>query len=46
MFYGFFRGIGEVKVSIILTVVSQGIRVVLAYGLAHQWDFQVYVGQL
>ena len=34
MFYGFFRGIGEVKVSIILTVVSQGIRVVLAYGLA------------
>nr|WP_279285796.1 hypothetical protein [Clostridium sporogenes] len=34
MFYGFFRGMGEVNISIILTVVSQGIRVALAYGLA------------
>jgi putative MATE family efflux protein len=34
MFYGFFRGIGEVRISIVLTVVSQGIRVCLAYGMA------------
>jgi Na+-driven multidrug efflux pump len=34
MFYGFFRGIGAVNISIILTVVSQGIRVLLAFVLA------------
>lgn len=34
MFYGFFRGIGAVNVSIILTFVSQGIRVLLAFVLA------------
>nr|WP_279231059.1 MATE family efflux transporter [Clostridium amazonitimonense] len=34
MFYGFYRGLGEVKVSIMLTFVSQVTRVVLAYGLA------------
>ncbi len=34
MFYGFYRGLGEVNVSIILTFVSQGTRVLLAYGLA------------
>lgn len=34
MFYGFYRGLGEVNVSIILTFVSQVTRVLLAYGLA------------
>lgn len=34
MFYGFFCGMGEVNISIILAVISQGIRVALAYGLA------------
>ncbi len=33
MFYEFFRGMREVNISIILTIVSQGIRVALAYGL-------------
>lgn len=34
MFYGLFRGIGKPGVSIILTVVSLGIRVILAYILS------------
>lgn len=34
MFYGFFRGLGAIKISIILTVVSQGLRVLLAYFFA------------
>lgn len=34
MYYGFFRGLGEIKFSIILTIVSQVIRVTLAYTLA------------
>lgn len=34
MFYGLFRGIGKPGVSIILTVVSLGIRVILAYALS------------
>lgn len=34
MFYGLFRGLGLLKVSIILTVVSLGTRVLLAYILA------------
>ena len=33
MFYGLFRGVGLLKVSIILTIVSLGTRVVLAYVL-------------
>ena len=34
MFYGLFRGIGKPGISIILTVVSLGIRVILAYALS------------
>ena len=34
MFYGFFRGLGEIKISILMTIVSQGLRVFLAYSLA------------
>jgi len=34
MFYGLFRGLGKIKISIILTVISLGTRVVLAYALA------------
>lgn len=34
MFYGLFRGYGSAQTSVILTVVSLGIRVVLAYFLA------------
>jgi Na+-driven multidrug efflux pump len=34
MFYGLFRGLGLLKISIILTVVSLGTRVLLAYILA------------
>lgn len=34
MFYGLFRGIGKSEISIILTIVSLGTRVVLAYVLS------------
>jgi len=34
MFYGFFRGLGEIKISILMTVVSQGLRLLLAYSFA------------
>jgi len=34
MFYGFFRGLGEIKISILMTIVSQGLRVFLAYSFA------------
>lgn len=34
MFYGFFRGIGAIRVSILMTIVSQGLRVLLAYSFA------------
>jgi len=34
MFYGFFRGLGAIKISILMTIVSQGLRVLLAYSLA------------
>lgn len=34
MFYGFFRGIGAIRISIWMTVISQGIRVLLAYSFA------------
>ncbi len=34
MFYGLYRGLGNGGVSILLTIVSLGIRVVLAYSLA------------
>lgn len=34
MFYGLFRGLGQAEVSIILTIVSLGTRVVLAYALS------------
>lgn len=34
MFYGYFRGIGKPEVSIILTVISLGTRVLLAYILS------------
>lgn len=34
MYYGFYRGIGNVQMSIVLTVISLGARVVLAYTLA------------
>lgn len=34
MYYGYYRGIGAAKMSIVLTIVSLGTRVILAYGLA------------
>jgi putative MATE family efflux protein len=34
MFYGFFRGLGAIKISILMTIVSQGLRVLLAYYFA------------
>ena len=34
MFYGFFRGLGEIKISILMTIVSQGLRLLLAYSFA------------
>ena len=34
MFYGLYRGLGLLKMSIILTLVSLGTRVVLAYVLS------------
>jgi Na+-driven multidrug efflux pump len=34
MFYGLFRGIGKPGVSIILTIISLGTRVILAYTLS------------
>lgn len=34
MFYGFFRGIGELNTSLFLTVISLGTRVLLAYVLS------------
>lgn len=34
MFYGFFRGLGAIKISILMTIVSQGLRALLAYSFA------------
>lgn len=34
MFYGFYRGIGAAKISILLTIISLGLRVGLAYCLS------------
>ena len=34
MFYGFFRGLGAIRISILMTIVSQGLRVILAYSFA------------
>ena len=34
LFYGIYRGLGNVKMSIILTVISLGLRVLLAYRMA------------
>ena len=34
MFYGFYRGLGGMKISILLTIISLGTRVLLAYLLA------------
>ncbi|MGL4343640.1 MAG: MATE family efflux transporter [Cellulosilyticaceae bacterium] len=34
MYYGYYRAIGKAQMSIVLTVISLGIRVVLAYSLA------------
>ncbi len=39
LFYGFYRGLGHASVSIVLTVVSLGTRVVLAYLLAPTLGF-------
>ena len=39
MFYGFFRGLGAIKISILMTIVSQGLRVVLAYSFAPTLGF-------
>lgn len=33
-FYGYFRGMGKVQYSVLLTVISLGLRVLLAYSLA------------
>lgn len=35
MFYGFFRGMGELNISLILTIISLGTRVLLAYILSN-----------
>ena len=42
MFYGFFRGVGKPSMSIVLTVLSLGTRVVLAYTFAPMESFGVY----
>src|SRR5690606_25140559 len=34
MFYGFFRGVGNLNMSIILTIISLGTRVLMAYFLS------------
>lgn len=34
MFYGYFRGIGALKVSLVLTIISLGTRVFMAYALS------------
>ncbi len=34
MFYGFYRGLGRMKISVMLTVISLGARVLLAYSFA------------
>lgn len=34
MYYGYYRGIGQASMSIVLTIISLGTRVILAYGLA------------
>ena len=34
LLYGFYRGLGKATVSIVLTVISLGSRVLLAYGLS------------
>jgi len=39
MFYGFFRGLGAIKISILMTIVSQGLRVLLAYSFAPTLGF-------
>jgi len=39
MFYGFFRGLGAIKISILMTIVSQGLRVLLAYSFASTLGF-------
>ncbi|MDN5343451.1 MAG: hypothetical protein PWP28_2331 [Oceanotoga sp.] len=39
MFYGFFRGLGNIKISILMTIVSQGLRVLLAYSFAPKLGF-------
>ncbi len=39
LFYGFYRGLGYAQVSIVLTVVSLGTRVALAYLLAPTFGF-------
>lgn len=41
MFYGFFRGLGAIGISIALTILSQGLRVLLAYSFA---PFQGFSG--
>ena len=41
MFYGLFRGLGNVKISIVLTVISLGTRVVLAYAFAPIFGIRV-----
>ena len=41
LFYGFYRGLGYAQVSIVLTVVSLGTRVALAYLLAPTFGFTV-----
>ncbi|WP_101696410.1 MATE family efflux transporter [Clostridium minihomine] len=34
MFYGFFRGLGAIRISLVMTIVSQGLRVLFAYSFA------------
>ncbi len=34
MFYGFYRGIGSTNISILLTIISLGLRVGISYWLA------------
>ncbi len=37
LLYGYFRGIGKPEMSVVLTIISLGLRVLLAYTLAPLW---------
>jgi len=41
LFYGIYRGLGKVRMSIILTIISLGTRVLLAYALAPRFGLNI-----